>query len=414
LAKENTFLQQYNPEFISQESPLFQEFAKDTVVEVCYKKIMDRKQAELIKLDQYAKKNKLKATFKQLIRNDIEYYHYYLFDKLAGNFYWQQYRSQENNIFDNQQWGAKWKAVIQPITTHELALVAKSTWYSDMISPFDNFPMWVYCYDMNVKPEEMNEVGRQEGLFPQRLEKQLNNLFKGKLLELHLAIFIRSQAIQHSYEKYLIPMFDRFKQQFPQSEYLDWLNQEIELVRQFQTTQNKELSNKIKIIDKYQEIKQLADLLTQFKGKTVVIDLWGTWCGPCKDEFKHTTELKNYFKDKPIEYLYIAYERKSEEMEKYWLKMIKYHNLEGYHLIGNEVLHTDIWQQVSKISDEELNNLTGSDKEEMEFVKNSKGEGKVFPNYLIVDKNGNIVFKSAFKPSEKEKLYKQIEQVLNY
>lgn len=45
--------------------------------------------------------------------------------------------------------------------------------------------------------------------------------------------------------------------------------------------------------------KKLAD----YKGKVLIVDLWATWCGPCRQEIPHLIELANQYKDQGVEVL---------------------------------------------------------------------------------------------------------------
>lgn len=40
--------------------------------------------------------------------------------------------------------------------------------------------------------------------------------------------------------------------------------------------------------------------LSDFEGKVVVLDLWATWCGPCKVEIPYLVELYEEFKDEGV------------------------------------------------------------------------------------------------------------------
>lgn len=62
--------------------------------------------------------------------------------------------------------------------------------------------------------------------------------------------------------------------------------------------------------------------LEQFRGKTVVLDFWATWCGPCKRSFPAMQMAKNKYKDDPdVKFLFIhTWERDTDataEAKKY-------------------------------------------------------------------------------------------------
>lgn len=41
--------------------------------------------------------------------------------------------------------------------------------------------------------------------------------------------------------------------------------------------------------------------LADYKGKVVVLDLWATWCPPCREEIPHLIELSKEYKDQGVE-----------------------------------------------------------------------------------------------------------------
>ena len=51
----------------------------------------------------------------------------------------------------------------------------------------------------------------------------------------------------------------------------------------------------------------LQFLLDRYKGKTIFIDLWATWCVPCIEGQKAMESVKQELKDKDIVYLNITY-----------------------------------------------------------------------------------------------------------
>ncbi|MBR5204681.1 MAG: hypothetical protein IKW32_05615, partial [Bacteroidaceae bacterium] len=72
------------------------------------------------------------------------------------------------------------------------------------------------------------------------------------------------------------------------------------------------------------------EILKPFEGKLVYLDVWGTWCGPCKKEMEHASAIKQAMKGKEVVFLYLA----NRSPEESWKNIIK-----EYGLTGEQVVH---------------------------------------------------------------------------
>lgn len=109
-----------------------------------------------------------------------------------------------------------------------------------------------------------------------------------------------------------------------------------------------------------------ASIIAPFRGKTILVDFWETWCGPCRNANKNMAPLKEELKDKDIVYIYIASESSPEDT---WENMIS--ELKGEHYRLNE-------------------------RQSGYLMKVFGVEG--VPTYLIVDPEGNICWKETGFP----------------
>ena len=56
--------------------------------------------------------------------------------------------------------------------------------------------------------------------------------------------------------------------------------------------------------------------LSDFKDKVVVVDLWATWCGPCRLEVPHLVDLQKEYGGKGVEVIGLTTEDPAEDEEK--------------------------------------------------------------------------------------------------
>ena len=149
-------------------------------------------------------------------------------------------------------------------------------------------------------------------------------------------------------------------------------------------------NEQVELIANSDAIKTLEDLIKrkEFANSVLYIDIWGTSCCPCINEFKYAPELKEKYKDENIKFIYLSVRYSHFNVEQKWKNMIKKFNLKGYHsLIGAEL----------------YDNIMKREGLERPYL---------IPHYILVDKNGNIVELNAHRPSSKQELYNQIDKLL--
>ncbi|WP_020529283.1 TlpA family protein disulfide reductase [Flexithrix dorotheae] len=130
----------------------------------------------------------------------------------------------------------------------------------------------------------------------------------------------------------------------------------------------------------YEYIK-LDELLEKHKGKVVYIDFWSSGCVPCIKEFKFSKKLEDQYGEKDVVQIYISLEPYRDR----WLKACK---------------RFDIRKESYFIE----NKYSSKQFEDMNI--------KYVPHYIIYDKNGQLVNKSAPRPSEK-KLISMLDKYLS-
>ena len=146
---------------------------------------------------------------------------------------------------------------------------------------------------------------------------------------------------------------------------------------------------KVQIINNYQEINSFDELVALFPGKVLYIDMWATWCGPCRSEFTYTPYVKEYAEGKDIEFVYISLDKPSAARD--WKRFIERYHIEGQHLLANESLRADLKENYYSAIEE--------------------GVKQIFmPAYIIVDKNGEVYHRDARRPSDRKKLFKQLKK----
>lgn len=112
--------------------------------------------------------------------------------------------------------------------------------------------------------------------------------------------------------------------------------------------------------------------LQKIKGKYVYIDVWATWCGPCKVQIPYMKQLEEKFRDAPIEFVSISVD--DEKDKSLWKKMVEENEMSGLQLFAGRENNFAYDYQI-------------------QFI----------PTFILLDKEGNILLRNAPEPMDFEK-----------
>ena len=111
--------------------------------------------------------------------------------------------------------------------------------------------------------------------------------------------------------------------------------------------------------------------LDDFKGKVTYIDIWATWCLPCRGEIPALKELEKKFHGKDVAFVSISIDQNKDE----WKEFVQSEDLKGVQLFAENAFDSQFIQDYGI---------------------------RQIPTFIIVDKEGKIVNADAPRPSSDE------------
>jgi len=123
-----------------------------------------------------------------------------------------------------------------------------------------------------------------------------------------------------------------------------------------------------------------ASIISKYRGHTLLVDFWATWCGPCRMANKAMIPMKEELKDRDIVYIYLTGETSPKGT---WENMIP--DIHGEHF---------------RVTADQWNYLMNS------------FQIRGVPTYLLVDREGNITYKTTGFPGV-DKMKSELLKVLN-
>ncbi len=129
----------------------------------------------------------------------------------------------------------------------------------------------------------------------------------------------------------------------------------------------------------YSDIDSNIVSLKDFAGKFVYIDVWATWCGPCKKEIPVLKELEKKMHNKNIVFVSLSVDKNRDQ----WLSFVKQNSMAGIQLHNG--------------GDRSL-----SDAFDIKYI----------PRFILIGPDGKIVNNAALRPSSGEELVTYLNEQL--
>ena len=143
------------------------------------------------------------------------------------------------------------------------------------------------------------------------------------------------------------------------------------------------LNNTISPTFDYENHKGGTTKLEDLKGKYVYIDVWATWCGPCRAEIPSLKKVEEMYHNKNIAFVSISVDV-DKDHEK-WKNFVSEKQLGGIQLFADKNWNSDFM---------------------MSYGINS------IPRFILIDPNGKIIKSDAARPSSPQ-LKEELDKLLN-
>jgi len=122
---------------------------------------------------------------------------------------------------------------------------------------------------------------------------------------------------------------------------------------------------------------KFADILKKHKGKTVIIDVWASWCSDCIKGMPKVKSLQEQYPN--VVYLFISMDKTYDA----WKSGIQKHQLEGEHYLTSDGMKGVFGKSIN-----------------LDWI----------PRYMVVDKTGRIILYKAIEADDKN-LIKTLESL---
>ncbi|WP_436491012.1 TlpA family protein disulfide reductase [Chitinophaga sp. ARDCPP14] len=120
----------------------------------------------------------------------------------------------------------------------------------------------------------------------------------------------------------------------------------------------------------YEDVNGKKVSLKDLRGEYVYIDVWATWCGPCKMEIPHLSKIEALYEHKKIRFVSLSVDKSADKQK--WIDFVQKGNLKGIQLLADKDFQSDFIQKFN------INAI---------------------PRFILIGPDGKIVSADALRPS---------------
>ena len=359
-----------DPSFVEMELRNWLRDATLSIIAVQHQ-INDLKQSDISKFKELLDEKKISKSFFDLVQRDRDCYYASLEARFLLIKTCYEPMRQELKIEDQSL--ENLTKIYDKYSPNDEKLLFSSFW-SEYVGYYINDYKQFIQKDFDI--QKLQKI-HQDGTYNTHVINEAKKYLSGKALEFFQARHIHFTSIQSRFEKELISLFEQFEKNYPKSEYSKYLKPHIDKIIDYYHIIEQPFDQAMLFMDNYETINTLEEAIKSLQGKKIYIDVWATWCGPCKREFEHNEALKKMLTENDIQQLYISIDR--DDYDQQWQNAIKYYNLTGVHIRANKELYDNLMKQ---------------------YDKNAKTPYISIPWYILIDENGNIVEEHTKSPSQ--------------
>lgn len=177
-------------------------------------------------------------------------------------------------------------------------------------------------------------------------------------------------------------VFEYLKKLNPQNEYIDIIEKLFEEERELKAGITPQfIGGKIHSLKELSQTKELS-------GQYLFIDLWATWCMPCRSEFLHHKELNKVLNQyKNLNSVYISIDDDKDDDK--WRRDVEQLNLSGYNLRASAQLIDELKQAIYNGGDFSV------------------------PRYILLNPKGEIIDSDLPRPSDIDSLQQVLDKKIH-